>query len=100
MLHDYVDYSAEFSADVHYRRRLGRMTSLVARGAAVARTIDNDVSDRGTQVGGRAEIAVRIAGKAASFEIFAGAERRIDASAFVARPMTWGFTGIRLQSPD
>jgi hypothetical protein len=97
---DFVDYSAEFSVDVFYRRRLTRLTSVVARGEALARTIDADLSDRGTQRGGRLEVALRIAGRAAGLEVFAGVQRRIDASALAERPMTWALAGLRLQNAD
>jgi hypothetical protein len=97
---DFVDYSAEFSVDVLYRRRVGRLTSVVLRGQALARTTDGAVSDRGTQSGGRVEGALRIAGRAAVLELFGGVERRIEASAFVARPMTWALAGVRIQNPD
>ena len=97
---DFVDYSAEFSADALYRHRIGRLTSVVLRGDVVARTIDRDVSNRGTQSGWRVDAALRIAGRAAGLELFGGAERRIEASAFGARPMTWGLVGLRILNPD
>jgi hypothetical protein len=97
---DFVDYSAEYSADALYRRRVGRLTSVVLRGDAVARTIDSGVSNRGTQSGWRADAALRIAGRAAALELFGGGERRIEASAFGARPMTWALVGLRILSPD
>jgi hypothetical protein len=97
---DFVDYSAEFSVDLLYRRRVTRLTSVVARAEALARTVDSDVSGRGTQSGGRLEGALRIAGRAAGLEVFAGVERRIDASALVGRPMTWALVGLRIQNVD
>lgn len=97
---DYVDYSGEFSADVLYRHRLRSMTSLVVRAEALARTINGRHSGRGAQTGGRIEAAYRIAGRGPGLELFAGVERRLDASAFVAQPMTWALVGMRIMSPD
>jgi hypothetical protein len=97
---DYVDYTAEYSTDLLYRRPFGRRTSAVLRGLAIARTTDRDKLGRGTQAGGRAEVALRIAGRAAGVEIYGGVERRIDASAILARPMTWALIGLRIQNAD
>jgi hypothetical protein len=91
-----VDYSGEVSADGLARRRLNSRVALVARGSVTARTIDDTTSNRGTQVGGRGEIAFRIHGRRADLEIFGGGERRIDASALDPRPRAWAIVGGRV----
>jgi hypothetical protein len=100
LTHDAVDYSAEFSTDFLYRRRVRPRWSIVARGRALARTIDPSLSSRGTQAGGRGEFAFRIHGRRADLELYAGGERRIEAGALDPRPHTWALAGARLVSPE
>lgn len=97
---DAVDYSAEFSTDLLYRRRVRPRWSIVARGRAIARTIDEGLSSRGTQAGGRGEFAFRIHGRRADLELYAGGERRIEANALDPRPHSWALVGARLVSPE
>jgi hypothetical protein len=100
LTHDFVDYSGEFSAQALYRHALTSRIGVSGWASLVTRTIDGDVSPRRPQTGGRLEAALRVRGDAAVLEIFAGWERRIEADAFIARPMSWALLGLRLTGPD
>ena len=100
VMRDAVDYSGEFSIDVLVRRAMGPRWAIVVRGRGVSRTIDRDLSARGGQAGGRGEVAVRVHGRRADVELYAGAERRIEASALDPRPRRWAFVGARVISPE
>jgi hypothetical protein len=95
----FVDYSGEVGGDVFARRAFNDKLSLVARGTIDAMFIDGSESDRGTQVGGRVEGAVRLTGAGAAFEFYVAADRRIDADPYEQRPITWALLGIRLVNP-
>jgi hypothetical protein len=75
----YVDYQWTSDAIVTVRRDAGRGRGLFATAAGGVIGIDHDVSARARICGGRIEGGLRIDGRAADVEIFAGYERRMDA---------------------
>lgn len=98
VMKDAVDYAAEYGANVVYARALAPRVAVVGRGSAVTRTIDDRLSARGAQSGGRLEVALRIRGAAADLELHAGVERRIEPSIFRFRPTSWALMGLRVLS--
>jgi hypothetical protein len=53
---------------------------------------------RGTQVGGRGEVGIRLDGTRGAAELFAGAERRIDPYPVEFGTASWFLAGLRLLS--
>ena len=58
--------------------------------------VDQSISTRGRQTGGRAEGGVRLSGRGAGIELFIGYERVVDADPIEELPLQWGFAGFRL----
>jgi hypothetical protein len=92
----YVDYTGELGGDALYMRTLSSKVALVARGVWVSVFTDDQVSNRGTQTGGRLEGAVRLVGSGAAAEVYVGVDRRVDPDPFDSRPVTWALIGLRL----
>jgi hypothetical protein len=94
--HAFVDYSWTADLDVVVRRRLNERFGVYARGTCDLFGIDADSSRRNTQESGRIEGGVRVDGRAAAIELFAGYERRADAYPFEQLPLRWALAGFRL----
>jgi hypothetical protein len=92
----FVDYTGEAGADLIARRRMSPKVAWVARGSVAAMFVDRDRFGRGTQVGGRAEAAVRFSGAAGAMEFYVALDRRIDPDPLLLGPVTWGLVGLRL----
>ena len=91
--HSTVDYTWIGDGEVVVRRPLNTRVGLFARGSGQLIGVD---SGRGTQSGGRIEGGVRLNGRAGAVELFAGYEKRIDASLLERGPQHWGLAGFRL----
>ena len=91
-----VDYGWTADADLMVRRSLKPRIGAYARVSGEVFGIDAALSARGTQQGGRVEGGVRVEGRGAAMELFAGFERRVDADPFEQRPLHWAFAGFRL----
>ena len=91
----YLDYQWTADADLLVRRPINTVASVYARGALSFYGIDQSVSLRDRQRGGRIEGGVRLDGRAGAVELFAGYERRVDANQIDLLPMQWGFAGFR-----
>ena len=96
MAHAFVDYSWTADVDVVVRRRLNERVGLYARGSGEVFGIDPASSNRNTQKSGRIEGGVRVNGRGAAVELFAGYERRADADPFEQLPLHWALAGFRL----
>ena len=92
----YVDYNWIADIDVTGSRELTPRLGLYGRAFGQAITVDPTIAGRGTQGGGRLEIGVRIHGEKGDMQLFAGAERVIDADQLDRQPRRWGFFGFRL----
>jgi hypothetical protein len=93
----YVDYTweVESTARVHTPLR-GRFVGV---GFGNVRIVGVDGSrDRGTQAAGRVEGGVRLNGRAAAAELFAGFERRLDPYQLEFGTSNWFLAGFRLTS--
>jgi hypothetical protein len=94
--HAFVDYSWMADLDVVVRRRLNERVAVYARGTGEVFGIDAASSHRHTQESGRIEGGVRVDGRAAAIELFAGYERRADAYPFEQVALHWALAGFRL----
>jgi hypothetical protein len=93
----FVDYNWELESTARLRRRLS--TRYMGVGSANLRLVGVDGSRaRGTQVAGRVEGGVRLNGRAAAAELFAGLERRIDPYQLEFGTSSWFLAGFRLTS--
>jgi hypothetical protein len=95
--HTFTDYKWVGDADVLVRRRLSDRLAVYARGTAVVYGVDGTIA-RGNQTGGRGEIGVHMNGQAGAIELFAGAERMVDAYPIERAAEKWPFAGLRLIS--
>lgn len=94
--HSTVDYGWTADIDLTVRRSLTRRIGAYGRAWGETFGIDSTVSTRDTQRGGRVEGGVRLEGRVAAMELFAGFERRVDADPFDNRPLHWALVGFRL----
>ena len=94
--HAFVDYSWTGDLDVVVRRALNERVGVYARGSGEVFGIDAASSKRNTQKSGRIEGGVRITGRGAAMELFAGYERRADAYPLDRLPLHWALAGFRL----
>jgi len=95
--HSFVDYQWTADTDVVVRRGLTPHVGFFAHGTAEVFGVDGSEL-RGSQTGARIEAGLRIDGRGAAVELFAGYERRIDADPIDRQPMHWGLAGFRLLS--
>jgi hypothetical protein len=94
----YVDYAWTGELDVLVRHPLTPRTGLFVHGIGEGYAVDEAIANRGRQLGGRFEAGLRISGRAGAVELFAGAERRVDANPIDRIPRDWALAGFRLVS--
>ncbi len=96
--HSFVDYAWAASGDVVVRRTINPRVGVFAHGLGELVGVDPLVAGRGAQKDGRLEGGVRLTGRAAAVELFAGYERRLDA--YPSDPLrlaqTWVLAGFRV----
>jgi hypothetical protein len=97
--HSFVDYTWTGSVDLLIRRPLNPRVGFFAHGFGEIFGVDQTVANRTMQRGGRIEAGVRLSGRAGALELFAGAERRVDADPEERLPHQWAIAGFRLVSP-
>ncbi len=93
--HSYLDYAWTADLDLKVRRPLNKVASVYGRGTGELYGIDDAVSNRGRQKGGRIEAGLRLDGRAGAIELFAGYEQRVDAYQIDLVPLRWGYAGFR-----
>lgn len=96
--HADVDYQWMGGGDLVVRQRIGPRAGVFGRAAGEFVTVDETMKHRGTQTGARLEGGVRLEGRAAALELFAGFERRLDADPVDYQPQQWVFGGFRILS--
>jgi len=96
--HSSIDYRWLGEAHVLIRQPVNDRLGVFALGSGQMIGVDEAVNHRGTQVGGLVEAGVRIAGRGAVLEVFAGFEERIDAYPIGDTSQHWGLAGFRLLS--
>lgn len=94
-----VDYDAEYGVEARVEYSLDRRQALFAAGALHTFVTDDTIASRGRQNGGRIEGGVRASGAAASLELVAAIERRVDSDPMQPGARTWGYFGFRLLHP-
>ena len=96
--HSYVDYLWIGEAHVQVRHPLNSGVAVFGRAMAQWVGTNGDVPNRGRQAGGFVEAGLRLKGTAATMELFAGVERRVDADPLDRLPKEWALAGFRLVS--
>jgi hypothetical protein len=96
--HSFVDYTWLGEVNVLVRHPLNEHVSVFGLAAGQFFAVDEELAGRGTQTGGLVEAGVRLYGRGAIIEIFAGYENRVDAYPLDRVPHHWGLTGLRLLS--
>lgn len=94
----FVDYRWVSRARVTATEPLTERLAVVARATGEAIGVERAIANRPRVCGGRIEAALRVSGTAASFEIFAGYERRIDAFPTDRFRVRWFTAGFRVIS--
>jgi hypothetical protein len=94
----FVDYSWIGELDLLVRRPVSTRADVFAHGIGDGYAINPSLSNRTRQLGGRVEVGVRLTGRAGALELFAGAERRVDADPIERIPRQWALAGFRLVS--
>ena len=92
----YVDYTWIGQVDVTVRRTLSARTGVYGRGFGEMYGVDQAIAGRERQQGGRAEIGLRLSGTHGAVDLFAGAERVVDADPLDRVARHWAFVGFRL----
>ena len=82
------------------RYAFGPHAALIAHGDAYWLLVDQGVSARDHQQGGRIEGGVRLSGSRGAVDLFVGYERRVDADPFEFLSHSWLLFGFRLLSAD
>jgi hypothetical protein len=95
--HSYVDYSWIGEAHLQVRHPINSVLAVYGRGMAQWVGVNGD-ANRGRQAGGFVEGGIRLKGGAATMELFAGWERRVDADPLDRQPQQWALAGFRLVS--
>lgn len=95
-LRSYVDYTWRAQVDLVARRPLTARLGLLGRAFGEAYGVNPAIAGREGQRGGRLEGGVRISGRAAALELFAGYERVVDAVPLDRQPRRWAFGGFRV----
>ena len=92
----YDDNSGIDELDMTVRRRVSPRSTLYGRGYGELIQVDQTVANRGTQRGGKIEAGVKVQGRSAAMEFFAGGEQMIDADPLDRLPRRWAYIGFRL----
>jgi hypothetical protein len=96
--HSYVDYTWIGEMQVLVRRPVSERVGVFVHGSGQAFAVNEVVAGRGAQAGGLLEGGVRLTGRAAALEIFAGYEKRVDADPLDRLSQRWGLVGFRIVS--
>lgn len=92
----YVDYTWRARINLVARRPLTSRFGLLGRAFGETYRVNPTIAGRDGQHGGRLEGGVRISGRAAALELFAGYERVVDADPLDRQPRRWAFGGFRV----
>ena len=96
--HSFVDYTWLSEVNVLVRHPINERFGVFGRAGGQFFAVNEELAGRGAQTGGLVEAGVRLIGRAAIMEIFAGYENRVDAYPLDREPQHWGLTGLRLLS--
>jgi hypothetical protein len=95
--HSFVDYTWIGDARLLVKHPINGKVGIF--GTASGQLVGvNDSLGRSTQTGGRVEVGVRVYGRGAVMELYAGYENRVDAYPLDRVPQHWALTGLRLVS--
>jgi hypothetical protein len=96
--HSYVDYSWIGELHLQARHPVHQHVEVYGRAFGQLIGVNGDVQGRERQRGGSVEAGLRLIGRGAAMELFAGIERRIDADPLDRQPHQWALAGFRLLS--
>ena len=96
--HSFVDYTWLGEVHVLVRHPVNARVGVFGRAGGQFFAVNEALAGRGTQTGGLVEAGVRLIGRGAIMEIFAGYENRVDAYPLDRVPQHWALTGLRLLS--
>jgi hypothetical protein len=96
IMRDAVDYTAELGAEGVWRYAWRSRAALFGAGTLKVLAVEQRLWDRGSQTGARVEGGVHLAGSAASLELFAAAERRVDPDPMAPGAQSWVVAGFRV----
>jgi hypothetical protein len=96
--HSYVDYTWRGEMHLLVRHPFSDRLGVFGHGSGQLVAVDETVAHRRTQTGGLVEAGVRLNGRAAALEVFAGYEKRVDADPLDRLSRHWGLAGFRLLS--
>jgi hypothetical protein len=91
-----VDYQWTADVDLVIRHPVRPHIGVFGRIFGELIGVDESVSQRDAQHGGRIEGGIRFDGRAAALELFGGFEQRIDADSVDRQPVQWALVGFRL----
>jgi hypothetical protein len=94
----FVDYTWTGELDLLVRRPINQRVGFFGHGIGEGYLVDQTLAGRGSQLGGRVEVGLRLSGGAGALEVFAGAERRVDADPIDRMAREWALAGFRLVS--
>ena len=94
--HAYVDYTWMGRVNLIARQPVAPRVGVFGRVSGDIYGVNPTIAGRERQQGGRIEGGVRIAGRAAALELFAGYERVVDADPLDRKPRRWAFGGFRV----
>ncbi len=94
----YVDYSAFVRARPSYRRAVVANVDLIVNARGEIIWVDRAIADRPRLCGGRIEGGIRFNGRAASVEVIAAFERRVDGYPIERFRGRWFEVGFRIVS--
>lgn len=96
--HSSVDYRWYGDAELSIGRPITTRVSAFVKGSAQLYGVDETINHRGTQVSALGEAGLRIGGHGGALEVFAGAERRLDAYPVALGSQQWVLAGFRVLS--
>ena len=92
----FVDYAWVAGLELLTRRSINGRFDLFAHGHGRMFGVDGTIAGRDAQTGGLIEAGLRVNGRAGAVELFAGFEKRPDASPLDWAAQRWAFVGFRL----
>lgn len=96
--HSYVDYTWLGEMELLVRRPINERIGVFAHGSGQAFAVKEAAAGRGAQAGALVEAGLRVTGRAAALEIFAGYEKRVDPDPLDRQSQRWGLAGFRVLS--
>jgi hypothetical protein len=95
----FVDNRGEVGGDFVWRRPFSPRVALVTGGGLRGVFFEEAIFGRAAELGGRAEVGVRLQGRGAAVEFYGAVDRRVDPNPLRPGAELWGLAGLRFVSP-